>query len=89
MDQNAGRRKVLLRDVVEPRYSVVAPVFEEEETLPHFYERVTAVMEGLGRPYELVLVNDGSGDGSYRIMRRLHEQEGARERSRRSVQEPQ
>jgi len=46
----------------------VAPVYNEEETLPVFYERMTAVMEGLGEPYELVLINDGSRDGSYRAL---------------------
>jgi glycosyltransferase involved in cell wall biosynthesis len=58
-----------------PVYSVVAPVYNEEETLPHFYDRLTAVMEGLGESYEIVLVNDGSRDGSYRAMRALHERD--------------
>lgn len=53
-------------------YSVVAPVFNEDETLPHFYERVVEVMEKLGEPFELLLINDGSRDGSYRIMQELH-----------------
>ncbi len=53
-------------------FSVVAPVYNEEETLPHFYRRVVTVMEGLGEPFELVLVNDGSRDGSYRVMQALH-----------------
>ena len=56
-----------------PVYSIVAPVFNEEETVPHFYERVIAVMEKLGEPFELVLVNDGSRDGSFAAMRALHE----------------
>jgi glycosyltransferase involved in cell wall biosynthesis len=55
-----------------PVYSIVAPVYNEEETLPHFYERVVAVMEQLGEPFELVLVNDGSTDNSYHLMRTLH-----------------
>ncbi len=59
----------------QPVYSVVAPVFNEEETLPHFYQRVVAVMEQLGEPFELVLVNDGSRDSSYRLMRELHEKD--------------
>lgn len=58
-----------------PRISVVAPVFNEEETLPEFYRRVQAVMDGLGEPWELVLVDDGSTDGSFRICRELHEQD--------------
>ncbi len=58
-----------------PVYSVVAPVFNEEETLPHFYDRVMAAMERLGEPFELVLINDGSRDGSFRAMRALHERD--------------
>jgi dolichol-phosphate mannosyltransferase len=58
--------------VRRPVYSIVAPVFNEEETLPYFYERMIAVMEGVGEPFELVLVNDGSRDNSYGVMRDLH-----------------
>lgn len=58
-----------------PLYSIVAPVYNEEETVPHFYERVIAVMEGLAEPFELVLINDGSTDGSYRALRALHERD--------------
>ncbi len=53
-------------------YSIIAPVFNEVETLPHFYERIIKVMEGIGEPFELVLVNDGSHDGSYKVMQELH-----------------
>lgn len=56
-----------------PVYSIVAPVFNEEETIPHFYNEVVAVMEGLGEPFELVLINDGSRDGSYHVMRDIHQ----------------
>jgi len=58
-----------------PVISVVAPVFNEEETLPEFYRRVRAVMDGMGEPWELVLVDDGSSDDSFRIARELHEQD--------------
>lgn len=47
-----------------PVISVVAPVYNEVETLPEFYRRVCTVMEGLNEPWELVLVDDGSTDGS-------------------------
>jgi dolichol-phosphate mannosyltransferase len=49
-------------------FSVVAPVYNEAETLPHFYARVVAVMEGLGEPWELIFVNDGSRDSSFAVM---------------------
>lgn len=56
-----------------PLFSVIAPVFNEEQTLPHFYARVIAAMEGVGEPFELILVNDGSRDGSFGLMRALHD----------------
>jgi dolichol-phosphate mannosyltransferase len=55
-----------------PTYSIVAPVFNEVETLPHFYERMVAVMDEQGEPFELVLVDDGSTDGSSEVLRAIH-----------------
>jgi glycosyltransferase involved in cell wall biosynthesis len=49
--------------------SVVAPVYNEVETLPEFHRRVASALEG--RPYELVLVDDGSWDGSAELIREL------------------
>ena len=56
-------------------YSIVAPAVNEQDTLPHFYERVVAVMEQVGEPFEVVLINDGSSDGTFRVMRALHERD--------------
>lgn len=58
-----------------PAFSIVAPVFNEVETLPHFYEQITAVMAGVGEPYEIILINDGSQDGTYAVMRELHQRD--------------
>ncbi len=58
-----------------PIVSVVAPVFNEEKILPEFYRRVRAVMEGVGEPWELVIVNDGSRDRTPEILRELHAQD--------------
>ncbi len=55
-----------------PVLSVVAPVYNEADTLPLFCERVAQALEPLGVPWELVLVNDGSRDNSYAIMADLH-----------------
>src|SRR3954454_7015714 len=46
--------------------SVVAPMFEEEETVPRFVERVAAALEGVD--YELILVDDGSKDRTAEAM---------------------
>ncbi len=44
--------------------SVVIPVFNEEETVPHLYAEVRAALDRLGIPYEVLVVDDGSVDGS-------------------------
>ncbi|MEW5718010.1 MAG: glycosyltransferase family 2 protein, partial [Chloroflexota bacterium] len=58
-----------------PRYSIVAPVFNEEETLPEFYRRMRAVMDQLDGECELLLVFDGSRDRSPEIGRELRAQD--------------
>ncbi len=55
-----------------PRYSIVAPCWNEEKSLPELYRRVSEVMDGIGEPWELVLINDGSSDGTIEVMRQLH-----------------
>jgi dolichol-phosphate mannosyltransferase len=52
--------------------SVVAPAYNEEESLPHLYERVRDVMEGLGKDFELIVVENGSTDRSLEILKGLH-----------------
>lgn len=47
-----------------PVISIVAPVWNEAESLPEFYRRISEVMESTSEPWELVLVDDGSVDGS-------------------------
>ncbi|MBI4772068.1 MAG: glycosyltransferase family 2 protein, partial [Chloroflexi bacterium] len=55
----------------QPRYSIVAPVYNEAAGLEEFYHRVAGVMDLAGEPWELLLVNDGSRDHSLEVMRRL------------------
>lgn len=55
----------------EPVFSVIAPIYNELENLPLLYERVKAVMDSTGEPWELILVDDGSSDGSTDVMRKL------------------
>lgn len=51
------------------KVSVVVPVYNEEGNLPELLTRLAAVMDGLGRPYELVFVDDGSRDRSLEILK--------------------
>lgn len=51
--------------------SVVVPVYNEQELLVKSVERLTGVMHGLGCPFEIILVDDGSSDRSCEIAARL------------------
>lgn len=51
--------------------SLIVPCYNEQESLPIFYEEVTKVVSGMGEDYELVLVNDGSKDKTLEVMREL------------------
>jgi polyisoprenyl-phosphate glycosyltransferase len=51
-----------------PALSVVVPAYNEEEVLGEFHRRLAAAMEGIGLPWEVVYVNDGSRDGTLPLM---------------------
>lgn len=52
--------------------SVVVPLFNEREAVPELHRRLGAALAGLGLPYELVLVDDGSTDGTADLLGGLH-----------------
>ena len=58
--------------MLQPVLSVVLPIYNEEQVIPEMYRRMTTVLENMGEPYELVLVNDGSRDRSYELLHELH-----------------
>jgi dolichol-phosphate mannosyltransferase len=62
-------------DTQLPTFSVVAPVYNEEQLIAEFCRRVIAALEPLGEPFELILVNDGCRDRSPDIMRELHQRD--------------
>ncbi|MBD1904157.1 glycosyltransferase family 2 protein [Funiculus sociatus GB2-A5] len=60
---------------MKPKYSLVIPVYNEENTLPELYRRISELMERLDDQAELILVNDGSKDRSLELLRDLHERD--------------
>lgn len=56
--------------------SVVTPCYNESEILREAYARFTSALESLGEPWEVVVVNDGSSDGSREILHRIHMKDG-------------
>jgi undecaprenyl-phosphate 4-deoxy-4-formamido-L-arabinose transferase len=62
---------------VRPELSVVIPVFNEAATLVDLHERLTRTLKDVGRPWEVIFVDDGSADASADILRALHAQDSA------------
>ncbi len=56
---------------MKPIFSIIAPIYNEDESLPELYKRVSEVMDRTHEPWELILVNDGSRDKSAEIIRDL------------------
>ena len=56
-------------------YSIVAPIYNEIDNLPELYRRVKEVMDASNETWELILVDDGSTDGSTDKIRELAQQD--------------
>ena len=55
-----------------PQISVVVPLYNEAANIEALHAELTAVLNGLGRPYELILVDDGSTDATFEALAALH-----------------
>jgi dolichol-phosphate mannosyltransferase len=53
--------------------SIIIPVYNEEQNLAELYERLYAVLNKLGKTYEIIFVDDGSKDRSFKILRSLNQ----------------
>jgi len=67
-------------DMMQPKhekvtYSVVVPVMNEEENVGILYDRISEVLQSMGEPYEIIMVDDGSTDMTYSALKRLHQKD--------------
>ena len=53
-------------------YSIIIPIFNEEQTLPVLRQRLVEVLLPLDEPFEVILVDDGSRDQSFALMQEIH-----------------
>ena len=60
-----------IKKEAQPKFSIIAPVFNEHECLSEFYSRICSVMDTTHSSWELVFVEDGSTDGSTDLIRAL------------------
>jgi undecaprenyl-phosphate 4-deoxy-4-formamido-L-arabinose transferase len=57
--------------MTSPYLSVVVPVFNEQENLRNLHQALSPVMKAIGKPYEVIYIDDGSVDRSLEILREL------------------
>jgi glycosyltransferase involved in cell wall biosynthesis len=55
------------------KYSIVVPFFNEQENVPPLYMKITEVMDAIGEPYELIFVDDGSRDNTFKVLSDIYE----------------
>lgn len=57
--------------------SVVVPLYNEEENVKILHSSIRKVMDGLGKPHEIIFVDDGSSDKTYALLREIHDENPA------------
>src|SRR5687767_314656 len=65
----------LTAEAASPTISVVVTLYDEEATVEELYRRAVTALETLGRPFELLFVDDGSSDGTWALVERLHDRD--------------
>lgn len=60
---------------VRPRISIVIPLYNEEDSIPHLVEALDAAIANCGEPTEVIIVDDGSRDRSFALLKELAERD--------------
>ena len=60
---------------MNPELSIVLPVYNEVESLPHLLDELAPALEKTGRTFEIICVDDGSRDGSFEELQKLRAQD--------------
>jgi glycosyltransferase involved in cell wall biosynthesis len=61
--------------MTKPYLSIVLPIFNEVESIPHLLEELVPRLEEIGHSFEIICVDDGSSDGSFEALKELRRQD--------------
>jgi len=75
LNQEKGQPALASTETIRPILTVVVPVFNEAENIGDLYGRLKQTLDGYGKSYELLFIDDGSTDDSYAKLRDLHERD--------------
>ena len=64
-----------MSESLDPKISIVIPIYNEEKNIFNLYDRLTGVMQNLGESYEFIFVNDGSRDSSLALIKTLSQRD--------------
>ena len=53
--------------------SIIIPAYNERESLGELYDRITATLSAIEQPFEFIVIDDGSTDGSFEMLREMRE----------------
>jgi len=62
-------------DTEIPDISILIPLFNEEESLPELYEKLSWVLNNFKKTYEILFIDDGSTDGSFEVLKKLYQKD--------------
>src|SRR6201987_6474350 len=68
-----GLQSVKMSSETNIKYSIVVPFFNEQENIPPLYMKLTEVMDSIGESYELIFIDDGSRDNSFKVLSDIYE----------------
>ncbi|MCS6825171.1 MAG: glycosyltransferase family 2 protein [Caldilinea sp.] len=67
--------KAVTTSLVHPKISIVIPLYNEEESIPHLVEALDAAIANYGQPAEVIIVDDGSKDRSFELLKKVAERD--------------
>ena len=62
-------------EMAHPQLSIVLPIYNEADSIPHLLSELVPALEATARTFEIICVDDGSTDGSFLELKKLREQD--------------